>query len=120
MLLTMPISIRVRRGIESAQSLYSSVCSGAAADRRLPVVRGTLSRRNGGRPPRGDAQRANQVLDDVLDMLNADAERIVSARTPGRSSSCAVICRCVVGAGWQQSVRVSPIFTSRLRSSSAS
>ena len=74
MLLTMPISIRVRGGIESGQSLYSSGCSGAAADRRLPVVRGILSRRNGGRPPRGGAQRPIQVLDDVLDMLDADAE----------------------------------------------
>src|SRR5271155_4315815 len=74
MLLTMPISIRVRGGIESAQSSCSSGCSGAAAGRRLPVVRGPLLRRNGGRPPRGGAQRPIQVLDDVLDMLDADTE----------------------------------------------
>jgi hypothetical protein len=38
------------------------------------VVRGILSRRNRGRPSRGGAQRPIQVLDDVLDMLDADAE----------------------------------------------
>ncbi len=40
------------------------------------MVRDTYRAANGGRwaPPRGGAQRPIQVLDDVLDMLDADAE----------------------------------------------
>ena len=62
-----------------------------------------------------------QVLHDVVDVLDADGEpdhlRPSRPHWPVRSS---VSCRCVVEAGWQAKDLASPMFTSRLKSLSAS
>jgi hypothetical protein len=68
----------------------------------------------------GGIQGLGQIIEDVVDVLDADAQADGAGTDARRQLLLGVICRCVVEAGWQASDLASPRLTSRLNSFSAS
>ena len=85
----------------------------AAAPRYVP---GPEAARTRG-PQDGDAgERLIEVLDEVVDVLDADREPDHVGGDPHRDQLLGVSCRCVVDAGWLTRDLASPMFTSRRNS----
>ena len=68
----------------------------------------------------GRRERLVEVVDDVAEMLDADADPDRLGPDSRLKLLGGLICRWVVEAGWQHSDLASPMLTSRLTSFSAS
>jgi len=65
-------------------------------------------------------ERLLEIAEDVVHVLDADGEGIISGFTPARTSSSSVSWRWVVDAGCKRAIFASPILTRRLNSFNAS